>query len=191
MPMDLIGQWERDEIVGDDEIEGLAVGDDVDALLAMTGAAPSGANIAAVQKMLAARRQAALARHFNPRVVATATRRADRQREYPLGFDSVVDVPAGAVVTIAARPQVVFRGERLIVPSNIAPSFLIQNIVVGKDSQQVAPGAVPAIAFSEVGVGVRLKLDTSQPGIDISLVVQNVSAVPVRFSAALIGTVVE
>jgi hypothetical protein len=188
MPMDLIGQWERDEIVGDDEIDGLAVGDDVDALLAMTGA--SGANIEAAKRMLAARRQAALARNFNPRVVATATRRADRQREYPLGFTQVA-VPAGAVVTIPARPQVVFRGERLIIPSNIAPFFLIQNIVVGKDSQQVAPGAVPAIAFSEVGVGVRLKLDTAQPGIDISLVVQNISGVVQDFAAALIGTVVE
>jgi hypothetical protein len=193
MPVDIIG-FDRADIIGDDDEMGdeFAVGDDLDQLLALTGAVqgkrPNFAALAA--RMQAAKRQA-LAKNFHPNVVGVASRRADRRREFPLGFDSVSLVLPGVVVSIPAQPQVIFRGERLVIPSNIAASFLIVNIVVGKDSQQVAPSSIPAVAFSEVGVGVRLQLDTAQPGVQITLQVQNISLVPTRFMAALIGTVVE
>lgn len=208
MAMDIIGGWDREEIIGD-EFEGevgddYAVGDDVESLLAMTGydvgdeyavgAAPArraALTPAQLSKRFQAARAAKMRKLVDPRVVAVAPRRATRQREFALSFDSQSNLAAGSSRIISANPQVVFRGERLVVPSAIAGSFLIDSIVVGKDSQQVAPGSLPAAIFSEVAVGMRLKLDTAQPGIQISLGVTNVSAGPLRFTGALVGTAVE
>jgi hypothetical protein len=200
MPLDLIG-FDRADLIGDDDDIGddFAVGaDDLDTLLALTGAVSQRPelrgrpNLAQAARRLQAMKQQALAAQVHPRVAAVTARSATRRREFPLGFDSgLVLIPAGGVASIPASPQVIFRGERLVVPSNIAASFFIVNIVVGKDSQQVAPAPIPAVAFSEVGVGVRLMLDTAQPGVLITLQVQNISLVPARFYAALIGTVAE
>lgn len=113
-------------------------------------------------------------------------------REYPLGFDSVVSVPAlGGSLAITARPQVKFRGDRLLVPSDIAGIFVISDIKVGKNSQLAASGAIPGRTFQENAVGIRLGLDTAQVAMDITLLVTNISGAPARFFATLIGTALE
>ncbi len=119
------------------------------------------------------------------------TRPPSKGREYFMGFDSVATVAAAATAIITTRPQVVFRPDRLVIPASIAPSFLINDFKVGKNSQMVAATAVPAEAFTQGAFGVRLKSDTAQVSQDVILNVTNISAGALRFLATLIGPAVE
>jgi len=112
-------------------------------------------------------------------------------REFTLGFDSVTPIPPGGTAQIISLPQVPFKGTRLVVPSDIAGLFLILDLRVGKNSQFVAAGAVPARVYAENGVSVTMSLDTAQVSQQIVLSIQNFSGGPARFTAALIGTAVE
>lgn len=107
-------------------------------------------------------------------------------REFPIGFGPQL-VAAGANATIVVQPQLPFRSERLIVPSTIGAAFDIIDFRIGKNSQFVAAGAISAVSFSEVGVGVRLMGDTAQVSQQIVLIAQNITAGDVTFRATLIG----
>lgn len=114
-----------------------------------------------------------------------------RAREYPLGFDSVNNIGAGATVPVTQQPQILFRSERLVVPSDIAGQFLITELLCGKDNMFAASGPVHARTFDERAVGVRLSLATSQVSQQIVMRVQNIGGAPARFFATMIGTAVE
>jgi hypothetical protein len=109
-------------------------------------------------------------------------------REYPLGFfQSGIGVCTGAV-DVVSRPQIVFRGERLVVPAVIGVNFSLIDVKVGNRSQLANSTALPAATFAENAVGVRLALDTATVAQDIALVVENISSDNATFMAALIGT---
>lgn len=189
---ELLGYFEigEEELVGDE-----LVGDEaVEALLGAVArrrapgrrALPARRNpaAAAAAQILAAKRAA------NSTLVRE--RPFTKSREWPIGFNSSADVAAGATATITQRPQVPFRGERLIIPTPVAVTFDIIDIRVGKDSQLLASGSIPGIAFVENAQGVRLHLDTCNVGMDLTLTVQNKSTTtPASFQAALIGRAVE
>src|SRR5271166_1204562 len=113
-------------------------------------------------------------------------------REYPLGFfQSGIGVCTGAI-DVVSRPQIVFRGERLVIPSlTVAPNFSLIDVKVGNRSQLANSTAVPAQTCAEVAVGVRLALDTATVAMDISIVVENITSDNQTFQAALIGTVAQ
>jgi hypothetical protein len=108
-------------------------------------------------------------------------------REFPLGFGPT-SFPAGTEASVISRPQVVFRGERLVVPSTVAPFFSIIDIKVGNRSQLVNSVALPAQMFIETAVGIRLSFDTAAVAQDVALIVANGSASATTFQAAIIGT---
>jgi hypothetical protein len=113
-------------------------------------------------------------------------------REFPIGFTSPTPVGAGLTGSIEVKPQVLFRGERLAVPNSIVLNFNISDVKVGKDSQLAAPGDMPAECFSNISVGVRMQLDTAEPGITITLFPRNTDTNNAHpFSSVLYGTVVE
>ena len=120
-----------------------------------------------------------------------------RSRQFPIGFEG--RVPNGGKVgtefDIEVKPQVLFRGERLAVPPSIARYFDIVDIKVGKDSQLAASGILPAEAFETRAVGVRMELDTAEPGIVITLRVRVSQPMPDNevpyFKAVLYGAVLE
>ena len=122
---------------------------------------------------------------------ALVERKPQKSREFPLGFPEVSVPGNGGTADITTQPQVPFRGERLIIPSDIAGNFMIDDIRVGKNSQLVSTGSIPARAFSEVGVGVGIHLDTAQVSQQITLRVRNISGQDATFRAALIGRAVE
>lgn len=123
---------------------------------------------------------------------ALLTERAPTKcREYPLGFASDAPVAAGASASITTRPQVPFRLDRLVVPSDLAGLFTIDDVKVGKNSQFAAEGAVPARIFQENGVGVCLKGDTAQISMNVTIRVTNISGAASMFRAAVIGPAVE
>lgn len=112
-------------------------------------------------------------------------------RTFPLGFLSNGAIGAGASVVIVSRPQVLFKGRRLVVPSDIAGDFSIDDVKVGKNSQFVAEGAIPARVLQENAFGVEMELDTAQISQDISLAITNISGAARVFRAALLGRAAE
>ena len=190
-----------DEIVGDDDpfhegSSGLIGADAADALLAMASGEYSGAvNPQLAHAMQAMRAQQAAARskasHFAPRVVDVKSVGARAPRDLVIGFDSDVVQPggvlAGQTLTIAVLPQVIFRGSRLLIPSDIAGSFLIADIIVGNRSQLVASGSLPGRAFQENSLNNRVMLDTASVSQQVILKVTNTSLGALRFNAALFG----
>jgi hypothetical protein len=178
--------WE--DIIGAEDIVGaeIATGyNEMDSIFGasralVVGADPSAvANPSAVATTLASRHSAMVVQ-----------RPVTKAREYPLGFPTT-SVAAGASQTISTQPQVPFRGRRLLVPSDIAGSFLIQDLKIGKNSMFPSANPVPARAFTELGVGVDLNLDTAQISQLVSIAVQNTTGGAVSFNACIIGTAVE
>jgi len=55
----------------------------------------------------------------------------------------------------------------------------------------VATGAQPAEAFKDTATGENVALDTCKPGVDLTLIVTNVTGAAVDFRASLFGDVVE
>jgi hypothetical protein len=194
---DIVGY---DEIIGAlDELDSLdrgrhgtgatlAIGDEIERLMSAAGAADSMPS--KLQRLAQTMR---MAREVDPRAVSVVDRPATRRREYPLGFESttVGGILPGNGEVVRADPQISFRGERFVVPSDISLFFSIEDIIIGKNSQFVSSGPVPASTFSEVAVGVRLNLDTANVGNLISIRVRNIGPDPLVFRATLIGTGVE
>ena len=128
---------------------------------------------------------------FKGQAAGVAAKAPTSARILTLGFDSVATIAAGAQATINSQPQVVFRPDRLIVPNSIAPSFLVNDLKIGKNSMLISATTIPAQAFSHDAAGVGMKMDTAQVSQIISLTVTNISAGALRFYAALTGPAVE
>ena len=112
------------------------------------------------------------------------------QRQFPIGFE-LANIAPGDEEDIEVKPQVLFRGERLAIAQSIARYFDVLDIKVGKDSQLAATGALTGEAFETRAVGVRMELDTAQPGIVITLRVKNIDTAAHDFRAVLYGAVLE
>jgi hypothetical protein len=171
----LDGDDESGEFVGDDES-----GDDILGAI-LRKKSSSGTKTAMARDLLRRRVQAGtLMRSVSPR----------SSREYALGLGST-SVPGSASANINVQPQVIFRPERLVVPSNIAVDFLITDIKVGKNSQLVSTGALPAVMFTENAFGVRLKMDTAQISMFVTISVTNQNPNARNFQGGLVGPAVE
>jgi len=92
---------------------------------------------------------------------------------------------------IIVQPQCHFRPERLEIPPEVAPDFLLTDIKVGKNSQLVSTGALPAVMFTEQAFGVRLKMDTAQISMFVTVSVTNQNAQARNFQGGLVGPAVE
>ena len=192
MRADMVG---LEEIIGDDLLEGDEgfVGDDLDDLLEGDTDDMMGAwfGIGAGNKKK--RQREAIKALIQKRIQQGAIVRDSsptKSREYVIGFDTT-SVAAGANASPSKRPQVLFRPERIIIPSNIALDFVVVDVKVGKNSQFVQSGEVPAVVFTEGSFGVRLKMDTVQVSMDLTLTVRNTSGNTRNFTAAVIGPAVE
>ena len=171
------------EIVGDDES-----GDDSGAEFVGDDDSSMGASkkrharaTAAKQALMRKRVQAgALLRNLPPRSA----------REFVIGLGSTA-LPGLSSANISVQPQVIFRPERIVIPSNLAADFLITDVKVGKNSQLVSPGAIPAVVFVENAFGVRLKMDTAQIAQFITISVTNQNGAARNFQGAIIGPAVE
>lgn len=111
-------------------------------------------------------------------------------RKLPLGGFRVTVFAVNPVVNITNQPQIPFRTERIVVPSNIGVDFDISDVKVGNTSQFVASGNVPGLTFSEQGFDVALKGDTAYIAQAITIQVQNLSGVDKSFACCVIGIAV-
>jgi hypothetical protein len=172
------------DFVGDEEASG-----DADAVMGVWYPG-KGKGAAARQQQLMAARAAALASRRVQEGAILRDVNPTKSREYILGFDSTA-VPGSTSANITKRPQVIFRPERVIIPAAVGVDFQVVDIKVGKNSQFSASGEVPAVVFSESAFGVRLKMDTCQVSMDVTISVRNTNAAQRNFTAAIIGPAVE
>lgn len=112
---------------------------------------------------------------------------AGRAREQTLGLPRT-SVASNATEEVTTRPEITFRPSRLLVGSNIAAQFLINDIKVGNVSQLPNNDPIPALGYIETAVGTAMALDTCNIGQSISLEVTNVSACTLDFVGAFWGT---
>ena len=126
----------------------------------------------------------------HPRGVRVIREEPRHSRQFPIGFQ-MDNVAAGDEEDIEVKPQVLFRGERLAIAQSIARYFDVLDIKVGKDSQLAATGSLTGEAFETRAVGVRMELDTAEPGIVITLRIKNVDSAAHDFKAVLYGAVLE
>jgi len=121
-----------------------------------------------------------------------APRALTKSREYTIGFSGApVAIPGGTPAVLKASPQVPFKGRRLIIPSDVAGALIILNLIVGKNPVLVSADPVAARAYTELGVGVDLNMDTAQIAQVISLQLSNVSGASVSVTPTIIGTAME
>ena len=194
--------YEYTEILGDGSdgddalgslLDGAFVGDGSDGSQAW---GESGDDIlgAVVRKKRQNARKQAMARDLMARRVASGALLRSvpprNAREYALGLGST-SVTGTSSANINVQPQVIFRPERLVVPSNLAVDFLITDIKVGKNSQLVSTGALPAVMFTEQAFGVRLKMDTAQISMFVTVSVTNQNPAARNFQGGLVGPAVE
>lgn len=126
---------------------------------------------------------------LGPRRVARLQRRpARRLRRLFLPVAGNVSVAANTTVNFTANPQHHFKPERLTTIGGAG--LLITNILVGTDSQFVAAGSIPVEFFQAANEDVTFNADTGRPGVEITITVQNPTAAPIVFSAAVLGTVI-
>lgn len=122
--------------------------------------------------------------------VLVRDRPKDRNYEQPLPVGPQV-FAASATADVIIWPQRTIRVERLVIPSGVAPNFVINNITAAQELQFVAAGSLPAEMFTEVGVGIRLKGTTVNPGSQIVINFTNLDAVnPRTLRGGIIGQVV-
>ena len=113
----------------------------------------------------------------------------ENQRRFSMSFNQAA-VTAGSTVTISASPQKPFKGDRLIIPSTIGPSFTVLAVIIGTAPQNVATGETSAVIYSEVSTNSNVDFDPAFPGINISLQVINISGGTLDFTATLFGDVI-
>ncbi len=176
--------------------DGLAILSGADPNLAnLLNAASGGLAIAGAQhgQLPEAVRNAILAQQLGQNAAVVSSPAPTKARRYVLGFDSGPNlIAANGTIPVINRPQVAFKSERLVVPSDIAGGFVLNDVVVGKNSQFASNSVgVPARSFDERAEGMMLAMDTAQISQDIIINVTNTGGAPARFRASIAGPAVE
>lgn len=113
-----------------------------------------------------------------------------RERGLIMGFGSAT-VALNASATFSANPQVPFRPSSLIISATAIAGLTVDDIKVGKNSQLVTSGAVPAAAFGADTTFKAMKFDTAGPGIDVSVDVTDTSGAANTVAMAMFGVAAE
>jgi len=196
-----------DDLLGDDDLMGLSMKQKL--ALAAGGTAAAGAGYLLYKKLRAkkAKKQAAISnamlRKRMSRAPILSVAKPSKGRCQPLNFFQplVVGSAGGSPATqVTQRPQTLFRGHRVVLPSVTYPGaagaaipnpFAIIDLKVGRNSQFVASQQMAASIFFQTAFGAGVQIDTGQISQDITFTVINQDAAPQNFEATILGDAVE
>lgn len=107
-----------------------------------------------------------------------------------------VDIAPGEIAVVKNSPQVLFRGEKIIVDESVAGSTLILFYFVGVRLQSgFVPDSVdqgtPSSLYHADVVDNHVYHDVLEPGLAGSFFVKNISDKPVQWRASIIGKTTE
>ena len=105
-------------------------------------------------------------------------------------FTKGPNVPAFTPQLTSVEPQMTFRFERLLIPSDFAGNFMILDIKIGVAPVLASKDPVPARVFDETAVGVILGVDTNDPATEITVLAYNFTGLSSPFTGSLIGIAV-
>jgi len=97
-------------------------------------------------------------------------------------------IAAGATVDVEFRPQRPLRIERLILDGSSTAGVFLTDLLIGAEPQFVNSGAVPVSAFAPTAFGTDLRGNTAQPGITVTIRLQNTTGAGVTIGGAVIGS---
>lgn len=201
MPYEILGDDflgdDEDELMGDevDELMGDLYGNDLgfggggdDAGMGMMGADDYeilGARGRRGNKLARLARALKLAKRRR-----LARRGFSRERGLIMGFDRQT-IALNTTADFTANPQVPFRPRTMIVAATSIDGLVIEDIKVGKNSQFVTAGAVPAATFSTDATFKDFKFDTAVPGIDVVVTATDVSGAANTVAISMNGVAAE
>lgn len=114
-----------------------------------------------------------------------------KSRRTGLPLESTGTIAAGVTATVVGRPQdLAFKAERIIIPSTIAPDFLVVDVKVGNRSQFTASGNHAGEIFapgSSPEAAAMFDFDTCGTSQDFIMIVQNISGAARTFRATVLG----
>lgn len=129
--------------------------------------------------------QEALVNKLMQRAPIMQSRPAPRSKTYQISFGSV-RVRPGESVSISVVPQIMFRGDKLVVGGNTR-AFIIEALLVGGRLQYGFP--VPAAEFAMQSLRGELSMDVVEPAIPVTMQVRNIYSTEETFDAVLFGRV--
>jgi hypothetical protein len=97
-------------------------------------------------------------------------------------------IAANTTVDVEFRPQRPLRIERLILDGTVVAGVFLTDLLIGAEPQFVNSGAVPVSAFQPTAFGTDLRGNTAQPGITVTLRLQNTTGGAVTIGGAVIGS---
>lgn len=103
-----------------------------------------------------------------------------------LGFDTTPIPPFGCL-PIKKHPQVTCQFDDLQIPESIVNYLAVVDLKVGRNSQFSASGEVPAARFSEKAVRPSFKCQICEVGMEVTIVVRNLTDKVVNFTASMSG----
>jgi hypothetical protein len=182
-PYDLLGDL---EIEGDDDMLGALAS-------AMSRVAAKRPTAPARRPMAMATRQPApvaqVTQVGNARVVASGPTKSKRLL-LPIDTGAVA-IAGGATVTIPLNSSQTFRATQMRLDPVAAPAWLITDVKIGRKSQFLGAGAVPATVFNANNPDCNVDFDTAQANEPLQLILTNNSNAPSRLTGALIGETLE
>lgn len=151
--MDIIG-----ELLNDVDISG-----DPALVLESLGALPPGQASQLAAKM-------GLARKIDPQALAVRQQILRRYGIQGAGCTPVTFLAGGPLTQqVELRVSRPFKPEEIIIPSSIAPFFVLDNIQVNGVNQLASSAPVPAEALSEAALRPKMKLDTVNPSFPLTM----------------------
>lgn len=107
-------------------------------------------------------------------------------------FDTEEFVVAGnsSVNALVVSEKGPFRLLNMIVPDNVAPHFFVTDIKVGRNSQTISTGCIPASFFTERAKTLDLAFDTLPRGMTMTVSVTNSTPEAKKFKASMRGLLV-
>jgi len=113
-----------------------------------------------------------------------------RAKNLPLPLGTGQVIAANTSLTINATPQCFYTPTSLCIPSTIASSLYINDIIIGTNSMFAAVGPIPAMAFIETATYRGLTWDTCLPNQPIQIQFENVTDGDVTLVANFFGVAI-
>lgn len=131
---------------------------------------------------------AALQMQRPPLAVLTEHARGD---DIIYGLDSgTVGVPAGNTVSISTTPQKRHIPKRISLTATVAGNFILSDLRVGVEPVLATTGNISLAIFVQDSTSPPFRAVLCEVGMDVTVVVTNITAGAVRFTATVIGTYV-
>ncbi len=112
------------------------------------------------------------------------------RRDFQINVGPVTIAP-GAIETLVVQPKMLFRVEKMIVYESVPGSTKITGIFVGAANQLPVTGGILSTVLSSNSFSNGVPWTPCQPGIPITINVENFSKTPCTWSGALFGKCVE